>query len=314
MENNNESFIHQPHDKLFKQSLSNPAAARDILSLYLPPEILSLLDLTRLELQPNSFIDAEHRTNAVDLLYKTRFQNEEGYIWILLEHQRKSDYWMPARIFKYIAVIWEHVRRNSKTRNLPFIYPIIIYNGDHPWPHSLNLSDLIQPEAARTMFATLFTKPFHLIDLTSIPDTELKQAARDRIRGTTLLMALKHANDRNFQSYFEQSFIFDIYQLDMAGDSDGVLDIISYLFEVASFGNKKQILLTLNKFRFSKKVEDKMSTMVEYLREEGRLEATLHLAKRLLKEKNFNQPEEIEWLHRVTGVSVEELKILILES
>ncbi|TAK77201.1 MAG: transposase, partial [Gammaproteobacteria bacterium] len=64
---------HQPHDHLVKKLLSNPATARDILSLYLPHDVLTAVDLNCLELQRDSFIDDEHRAFAVDLLYKTTF-------------------------------------------------------------------------------------------------------------------------------------------------------------------------------------------------------------------------------------------------
>lgn len=174
-----ETPVHQPHDKLVKKLLSNPATARDILSLYLPAEVMAIADLNNLELQRDSFIDDEHRAFAVDLLYKTTLQNEEGYIWVLLEHQRKSNPWMPVRIFKYIAIIWDHLRKSSKSKSksIPMIYPLIIYNGDEPYADSLTLSDLIQPEASKNIFSTLFTKPFSLVDLAAISDDSLRQCA-----------------------------------------------------------------------------------------------------------------------------------------
>lgn len=43
--------IHQPHDKLVKKLLSNPGAAKDILSLYLPKEILDITDLNYLDVE-----------------------------------------------------------------------------------------------------------------------------------------------------------------------------------------------------------------------------------------------------------------------
>jgi len=65
--------------QIIKKLLSNPVTARDILSLYLPAEVLSIANLNHLELQRDTFIDDEHRTYAVDLLYKTTFQNEEVF-------------------------------------------------------------------------------------------------------------------------------------------------------------------------------------------------------------------------------------------
>lgn len=40
-----------PHDRLVKKLLSHPDIAKDILSLYLPPEVLTCIDLNNLQLQ-----------------------------------------------------------------------------------------------------------------------------------------------------------------------------------------------------------------------------------------------------------------------
>ena len=44
-EKQSSSSTTQPHDKLVKRLLSNPETAIDILSLYLPKEVTSLIDL-----------------------------------------------------------------------------------------------------------------------------------------------------------------------------------------------------------------------------------------------------------------------------
>ncbi len=42
--------VHQPHDKITKKILGNLDAARDILSQYLPKEILDITDLSKLSI------------------------------------------------------------------------------------------------------------------------------------------------------------------------------------------------------------------------------------------------------------------------
>src|SRR5438105_1867335 len=97
------SRIAHPHDRLVKKLLSNPATARDILQLYLPVDVREIINLNHLSLQRDSFIDDEHRAFAIDILFKTKFKNEDGYIWMLLEHQSTNDPWLAVRIFKYIG-------------------------------------------------------------------------------------------------------------------------------------------------------------------------------------------------------------------
>jgi len=304
------SSTHQPHDKVIKKLLSNPATTRDILSLYLPEEVLSIVNLNKLELQRDSFIDDEHRAYAVDLLYKTTFQNEDGYIWILLEHQRKSDPWMPVRLFKYIAIIWDHLRKTSKSATIPLIYPLVIYNGNKPYAHSLNLSELIEPTASRKIFGNLFTNPFCLIDLADIPDESLRQSAQNKVKGVALLMALKHVSDRNLQVFFEQTLINVLKKLDRSGDTDEVVDVLYYLLKESLFLNKEQFWITFH-HDFSSEVDSKMKTIAQQIREEGRQEGMLQTAERLLAEKtSFSDAELVALIHRITGLSVEKIKEL----
>lgn len=168
MDNQKKSGIHQPHDKLIKKLLSKPSTAKDILNLYLPENVRSLIDLNKLELQRDAFIDDKHRAFAADLLFKTTFAQEEGYLWILLEHQRQDDPWLPVRIFVYMGLIWDHIRRSSKGKKekIPLVYPLVIFNGERPYSHSLKLEDMIEPEASKALFRDLFINPFTIIEVT----------------------------------------------------------------------------------------------------------------------------------------------------
>jgi predicted transposase/invertase (TIGR01784 family) len=304
---NNKSSVHQPHDKLVKKLLSSPSAAGDILSLYLPKEVLEIVDLNHLELQKDSFIDDEHRAYAVDLLYKTTFQGKEGYIWLLLEHQRKSQHWMPVRIFKYIAIIWDHLRRTSKSRSIPLVYPLIIYNGDKPYKHSLNLSDLIEPEASKKIFANLFTEPFCLIDLPSIEDETLRQAAQDRVKGIALLMTLKHTFDKNLQTFFDQTLVSLLKRLDKAGDTDDVADVLYYLLKEGEL-DEEQFWAVFHR-EFSKEVEGKMTTIAQKMEQRAIEKRNIEIAEQLLSEKmGLSDNDLVSLIKRVTGLSEDKIK------
>ena len=262
------STVSQPHDKLVKRLLSNPETAVDILNLYLPPEVRTLVDLTNLSLQRDSFIDDEHRAFAVDLLYKTTFAGEEGYLWILLEHQRNPDPWLPMRIFKYMATIWDHLRKISKTGKVPLIYPIIIYNGDRPYPHTLTLQDMIAPEASQKLFSSFFKTPFCIIDLSTIQDETLKNQYQDNVRGIALLVTLKHVNNKNLQMIFEQ-FLVDIYQqLDHENSKDDLADLLSYLLK-ESEGLQEDRFWDIIKQKFSSEVEEKTMTIAQKIEARG---------------------------------------------
>lgn len=300
--NKKTSTVSQPHDKLVKKLLSNSATARDILNLYLPQEILKLTNLEQLELQRDSFIDDEHRVFAVDLLYKTAIQNEEGYIWILLEHQSSSDPWMPVRIFKYIGTIWNHLRTTIKPGKLPFIYPLIIYNGSHRYSNSLNLKEMIYPEASQKLFEDLFNKPFQLVDLSEIQDETLRAYAQRHTKGIALLLTLKHIFDKNLNNVFEKKLL-DIYKnLDQSGNRDDLGDMLYYLLNEGNFLNKERFLTLLHE-EFSPDVEDKVMTIAQQLKEEGRQEGLEIVAAKLLQEK-----ADAERISMLTGLTLTRIK------
>lgn len=283
--------ISHPHDRLVKKILSNPTTTKDILELYLPKEVLAVIDLNQLSLQRDSFIDDEHRAFAVDVLYKTSFQNEDGYVWILLEHQSTDDPWLPVRIFKYVGIIWEHLRKTSKSHSVPLIYPMIIYNGNRPYSSKLSLKEMIHPEASQKIFDALFQSPLCLIDLTSIEDDVLRKQAQEHVKGIALLMSLKHVFDKNLQAYFDQILLDLFKKMDRRGDRDDVADMLYYLLNEGDFLDEDKFWYTLHQ-EFSPETEEKVMTIAQKLeargrekgKVEGKFEAQLEIAETLLAE------------------------------
>lgn len=299
------SSIHQPHDKLVKKLLSNATTARDILTLYLPQEVLRITDLNYLDLQRDSFIDDEHRAFAVDLLFRTKIQNEDGYIWILLEHQSSDDPWLPVRIFKYMALIWEHLRSKAKKAAIPLVYPLVIYNGQYPYFSSLNLKDLIYPKASQKLFDTLFNTPFQLIDLTQINDETLRAQMQDHVRGIALLMTLKHIFDKNLQNSFETVLLEAYKHMDQAGDRDEVSDMLYYILNKSDTLNQNQFWAILNQ-EFSQEVGDKVMTIAQQLRFEG-LQQGIQQGKVEMAKQLIAANLDLTFIAKVSGISMAKL-------
>ncbi|MFM7175484.1 MAG: Rpn family recombination-promoting nuclease/putative transposase, partial [Caldilinea sp.] len=61
--------IINPHDKFFKEMLTQPEAARIFLRDFLPPTVAEQLDLSRLQLVKDSFIDETLQAHFSDLVY-----------------------------------------------------------------------------------------------------------------------------------------------------------------------------------------------------------------------------------------------------
>ena len=65
-----EPSFRNPHDRFFKELFARQENARDLLQLYLPPDLVALLDLSSLEITRDSFIDPNLQSHFSALLYK----------------------------------------------------------------------------------------------------------------------------------------------------------------------------------------------------------------------------------------------------
>lgn len=108
-----------PHDAYFKATFGRPTAAAEFLRHYLPPEIVRLLDLTRLELEKDTFVDARLRRHFSDLLYRVGLlAGGEAFIYFLLEHKSAPDEWTILQLLRYLAQAWEQMRQRG-AKKLP---------------------------------------------------------------------------------------------------------------------------------------------------------------------------------------------------
>lgn len=97
--------------------LEDPANLRDLLRL-LEPDLADLLDFSRAERVPRTFIPADLRKRESDLMVSVPFRDSAGgelWVYVLLEHQSRPDRWMAARLFLYMALTrfvpcWETLR------------------------------------------------------------------------------------------------------------------------------------------------------------------------------------------------------------
>jgi len=70
------------------------------------------------------------------------------HVYVLVEHQSTSDYWMPFRVWQYIFAAWDDVRRQAEGKQvkLPLVIPLVVFNGAKTYQHSLDLRGLINAE------------------------------------------------------------------------------------------------------------------------------------------------------------------------
>jgi len=276
MNNDNNSQINNAHDQFFRTAMADKRVARDFLISWLPGDICQRIDFTKLEMQPRSYINDVRQESAVDVLFKTVIEDHEAYIYLLLEHQSTPDQLMPFRMLKYMCNIIDQHLKTYGGKKIPLIYPLVIYHGKRKYPFSTDLNDLI--DAPQSLINNYFLKPFQLIDLGQIDDEKLKQHAWSGV----MEFALKHIFARDILPWLKD--IADLlHQLDNSGGRDFIELVLQYLLERGELSDKNAFFKLIDT-QISHEVGEKIMSLAEQLKEEGRADAMHEVAKRMLAE------------------------------
>jgi predicted transposase/invertase (TIGR01784 family) len=184
-------IIHQRHDKLVKRSFDEKNIAIDFLKAHLLPDVYRRIDINTLELTDKSFVLPEFREIHSDVVYRCQFdQKELGYIFFLLEAESSAQKkLLPFYKLQYtVSLMDQHIHQGYE--KLPIVLPICLYHGEtSPYPHSRDIYHCFEDvELARQ----LAFKPFTLVDLTVLPDEEIKTHGV----ASLMEMLLKHSRDK----------------------------------------------------------------------------------------------------------------------
>ncbi|MBL4849733.1 MAG: Rpn family recombination-promoting nuclease/putative transposase [Planctomycetes bacterium] len=83
-------MTNQPHDALFKASLT-PEAARSLCRAVLPPEVAQAFEGAEITRAPGEFVEEALRDRSSDVLYRAVLGEQETLIYVLFEHQSTVD-------------------------------------------------------------------------------------------------------------------------------------------------------------------------------------------------------------------------------
>ncbi|WP_162958720.1 Rpn family recombination-promoting nuclease/putative transposase [Nocardia yunnanensis] len=178
-----------PHDAYFRHVLARPADIAGELRAVLPTEIAARIDWGMLALQPCSFVSQHLRSRYSDLLFRTRLDGQEAFVYLLVEHQSRPDRMMPLRMMEYLVAIWNrYIRDDPDEKMLPAIIPLVVHASPEgrPWLHPTELSELvdIDPATRAALGDHLPRFRFLLDDLTAVDLPTLGPAAKEVIMTT----------------------------------------------------------------------------------------------------------------------------------
>lgn len=265
----------EPHDKLFKQTFSNPKNAAVELRAVLPSNLLRAIDLSTFQPEPELTVGRDLSVRHCDLLYKASIGGAPGYIYLLLEHQSSVDTLMPFRILEYVVrVISRHVESVPKKERLPLpaVIPVVVHHSDSGWTASTEVT---------TLFAKSLTDDpqleqylprlrFFLDDISRARDEELKARARTEAEKIVPLVLWAFRDARTSEQIMAsfRAWLTILGEVSRSETGrDALIAVISYLMRAKAELSREQIETIVS--AAAPEAKETYMTLAEQLTREG---------------------------------------------
>lgn len=261
------TLIHQPFDKLFKQSLKERQVALDFFKAHLPAGLYNRIDWKSLTALDKSYLSPALQATHSDLVFSCQIDGKTGYIPLifLAEHFSMAPEHIAFRFLQYtLSAMEDHLKAGHN--RLPLILPICVYHGKQsPFPHSTDIYDEFEDtELARQ----LVFKPFQLIDLTVLDEEAIQQ------HGTAALMELllKRAWVKSLLSTFRQLLESGILKQVLGQTTETyLLSVLNYALHQGDENESVEAFIQLLAKELPERKEMIM-TFAEQLRQQGHQE------------------------------------------
>ncbi|WP_295439062.1 Rpn family recombination-promoting nuclease/putative transposase [uncultured Thiodictyon sp.] len=173
--------IATPHDAFFRESFGRREIALDFLRHQLPAEILADIDLGTLEISKDTYVSTELRSSYSDLVYRVRYRDGTLTIYLLFEHKSSPEHWTLLQLLRYIVAEGDQYRKqHPDARQLPPVYPLVIYHGERHWRVPRSFHELVSPlPSSLAPFVPQFTYALH--DISARTDSEIKGEVLTRL-------------------------------------------------------------------------------------------------------------------------------------
>ena len=111
-----------------------------------------------------SFVSEEYSDKHSDLIFKAKIENNDGYVYQILEHQSTNDEYMAIRLLEYNTSLIRQHMKEFKTNKAPIILNVLVYAGKEKYNGPKNMLEMFENPA---LAQQLMFKDFHIVDLQS---------------------------------------------------------------------------------------------------------------------------------------------------
>lgn len=156
------------HDEFFRKVFDTPRIAQAFCRYFLDPRLVCQLDLGRLKVVKDSFVDSDLRSHYSDVLYTVPLigSGRKTYVFILIEHKSASDEFVVFQLLRYMVRIWHRELETAKYKagsRLPPIVPLVLHHGRTRFRGPVEFVDLVRSVSGMEPFVPRFAAM--LVDL-----------------------------------------------------------------------------------------------------------------------------------------------------
>ena len=136
------------HDIAHKEFYSDPENVKDLIQGFVALDCVADFDFSTLERDNTSFVVKEDTERHDDIIWRLKWRGSWVYLYLIIEFQSDVDETMPVRIMSYVSLLYLYLLGNKnleygKTKKLPIVLPIVLYNGKDIWNVTKNVQDMI---------------------------------------------------------------------------------------------------------------------------------------------------------------------------
>jgi predicted transposase/invertase (TIGR01784 family) len=292
------SQINNPHDKFFKETFSRLEVVQNFIEETIPLEIKSKINLQKLVLSNDSFIDSHLEEHLADLVYKTTFEGQEVLVTLLFEHKSYTDSFPHWQLIRYMSNIWQQEQKQKENPSL--VISIIIHHGDSTWKKVPMKSYFGELQASLFRFLPEFD--YVLVSLNDFSDKQIVEFKNTFFRTAALLM--KHSRDKEEKLLTLESIIVDcLKSVEAMQDTNYMDTVILYMKNTLDLTTSELMIIFT---KVSTIVTEKFMTVDQQIRLEASENTTFNHVKGLIQ--NGIAPEIIA---KSFGLSIQKIEEII---
>jgi hypothetical protein len=252
-----------PHDRFFKAMFSKTAVVSSFVNTYLFPNAKIDIDFNNSNAIKNDTVDGFLNEFRSDIVYKLFDKTNSQFIYLIFEHKSTPDKKTIIQLKHYLNSIENDIPEFEKHEG-PIL--IVIYHGRRKWGISLSL-DLDQPNP--TLHKHFSKLQYLLFDFYHTPDEKILGSPQLRLT----LLALKYVKTRSILKKIDQILVIleeMLEKTDKKEVGEYVEELSLYIDSAAPMDLKEKVRKKIKTAIITG--ENRMSSIKEYFKEEGRKE------------------------------------------